>query len=388
MRSESVPRADRRSSLRLRASTLVAGFVLAIGLMASQLGCVSGTNRIVRAAVPAGIDETLGAFDDPENQELLLRLAEDPELREAAHDLAAAVARGAFDGVTDEEHARELKALSESYVRTVSAALAQELDEEISPAATRSVQRIVGGAIASAMSSKQERLTRGFVDGVTRTAVVALMQSTAQGLQDDLGPALGAVIRKDLGPALRAAIHDDLQPALHELLDSEGSEAASRLVRQIAKDAVLGANDGMSELGISLSPNEEDGMGLFGWVTVVLGLVVAILLILLVRTILRRRTLEQDRARLEQERLRSERTLLTILRTLQSAEDPSRPPDLHTLIERARIHDDLDPAQEQWWNDILTRARILQKPVPPLVAPPGAPPPASSPAPTGDRREA
>lgn len=372
----SMPSPDRRGGVRRRAGPLVAGFLLAIGLVASQLACASGTNRVVRAAVPAGIDETLRAFGDPENQALLLRLAEDPELRKAAHDLAAAVARGALDGVTDDEHARELEALSESYVRTVSAALAQELDEEISPAATRSVQRIVGGAIASAMSSKQERLTSSFVDGVTRTAVVALMQSTAQGLQDDIGPALGAVIREDLGPALRAAIHDDLRPALHELLDREGSEATSRLVRQLAKDAVLGANDGMSELGISLSPNEEDGTGLFGWVTIVLGLIVAILLILLARTILRRRTLEQDRARLEQERLRSERTLLTILRTLQSAEDPSHPPDLQTLIARARMHDDPDPAQEQWWNDILTRARVLDKSSGPLLVPPGAPPPA------------
>jgi hypothetical protein len=364
----------RAALVRSRHPNLFAGFVLAIGLMASQLACVSGTSRIVRAAVPAGIDEALGAFDDHDNQKLLLRLANDPELSAAAHSLAATLARGALDGITDEAHARELEVLSESYVRTVSAALAQELDQEISPAATRSVQRIVGGAIASAMSSKQERRTSSFVDGVTRTAVAALMQSTGQGLRDDLGPALGAVIREDLGPALRAAIHDDLQPALRELLGSQDDAAASRLVRQLAKDAVLGANDGMSELGISPSPNREDGMGLFGWVTVVLGLVVAILLLLLVRTILRHRALEQDRVHLEQERLRSERTLLTILRTLQTAEDRSHPPDLRTLIERARMYDDIGPGQDQWWNSILTRARIIDKPDASGGAPSGAPP--------------
>lgn len=373
--------------LFLRSPAVAAGFVLAIGLMASQLACVGGTNRVVRTAVPAGIEETLRAFDDPENREILQRLANDPALRQAAQDLAAAITRGALDGATDAEYGRELEELSASYIRTVSAAVAHALDEEISPAAKRSVQRIVGAAIASAVGPDKQRLTSSFVDGVTRTAVVALMQSTAHGLQDDIGPALGAVIRDDLGPALQAVIRNDLKPALHELLDTEANAAIGGLVRQITKDAVLGANDGMSELGMSLSPNEEDGIGFFGWVTVVLGLVVAILLILLVRSILRHRNLEQERIRLEeqrgrseQERARSERTLLAILRTLQSAEDPSHPPDLDTLIARARVHDDPDPTNEVWWNDMLTRARVHDKSAHPSPAPPGAsrgdPPPA------------
>lgn len=371
--------------LLLRSPPLVAGFVLTLALVASQLGCARGTNKIVRTAVPAGIEETLRAFDDPANHALLMRLVDDPALRDAARALAAAVTRGAVEGAMSAEQARELEALSDSYVRTVSATLAQALDEEISPAATRSVQRIVGGAIASAVSAKQERLTSSFIDGVTRTALVALMQSTAHGLRQDVGPALGAVIRDDLGPALAAVIRDDLQPALHELLDREANAAIGGLVRQITKDAVLGANDGMSELGMSLSPNEEDGMGIFGWVTVVLGLVVAILLILLVRTILGQRSaeqervrLEQERARSEQERARSERTLLTILRTLQSAEDPAHPPDLDTLIARARVSDDPDPQHEVWWNDMLARARMHDKLGNPRPASPDPRPPTST----------
>jgi len=358
----------------LRSWLVAAELVLAIGLVAPQLACVAGTNRIVRTAVPAGIEATLHTLDDSKNREIFLRLVDDPAVRSAARKLAAAVTRGALDGATDAEQARELEALSESYVRTVSATLAEMLDEEISPAATRSVQHIVGGAIDSAVGSKQERLTSSFIDGVTRTAIVALMQSTSHGMQDDLGPALAAVIRNDLGPALGAVIRDDLQPALHELLDTEAKVAMGGLVRQITKDAVLGANDGMSELGMSLSPNEEDSIGLLGWVAVLLGLIVAVLLAWLVHTILRHRALEQDRLQLEQDRARSEqdrvrseqdrarseRTLLTILRTLQSAEDPSHPPDLDTLIARARMQNDPDPTHELWWNEMLARARARE----------------------------
>jgi hypothetical protein len=379
--------------------------MMVIGLMASQLGCASGTDRLVRTAVPAGIEATLQSLDNPENQEILLRLLGDPELRDATQELVAAVTRGAVDGATDAEQARELEALSESYVRTMSATLAEVLDEEISPAATRSVQRIVGGAITSAVGADKTRLTSSYVDGVTRTAVVALMQSTAAGLEDDIGPALGAVIRDDLGPALHAMIRDDLKPALGELLDAKANEAIGSLVRQITKDAVLGANDGMSELGMSMSPNEEDGLGLFGWLTVALGFVVALLLLWLVRTIVRQRRLEQERLRLEQdrarseedrarseadrarseedrarseeERARSERRLLAILKTLQSTEDPSHAPDLDTLIARARMSDDPDPTHEVWWNDILTRARVNKDVSQPIVSPATTPPPAS-----------
>lgn len=375
----------------LRASTVAA--VMVVGLAASPLGCAAGTDRLVRTAVPAGIEATLHSFDDPDNQEIVLRLLEDPELRDATEQLVAAVARGAVDGATDAKQARELEALSESYVRTMSATLADVLDEELSPAATRSVQRIVGGAINSAVSSDKTRLTSSFVDGVTRTAVVALMESTGAGLQDDIGPALGAVIRDDVGPALQAMIRDDLRPALHDLVDAEANAAIGSLVRQLTKDAVLGANDGMSELGMSLSPNEQDGLGFFGWLTVALGFVATILLIWLVRTILRQRTLEQERLRLEQdrarseeerarseadrarseeERVRSERRLLAILQTLQSPDDPAHPPDLDTLIARARMNDDPDPTHEEWWNDILTRARAKQAATRPTS--PGAPP--------------
>jgi hypothetical protein len=378
---------------------------MVLGLAASQLACASGTDRLVRTAVPAGIEATLQSLDDPENQEILLRLLGDPELRDATQELVAAVTRGAVDGATDAEQARELEALSESYVRTMSATLAEVLDEEISPAATRSVQRIVGGAITSAIGSDKKRLTSSYVDGVTRTAVVALMQSTAAGLEDDLGPALGAVIRDDVGPALHAMIRDDLKPALHELLDTEANEAIGSLVRQITKDAVLGANDGMSELGMSPSPNvKEDGLGLLGWLSVALGFVVALLLLWLVRTIVRQRRLEQERVRLEQdrarseeerarseadrarseedrarsdeERARSERRLLAILKTLQSGDDPSHAPDLDTLISRARMSDDPDPTHEVWWNDILVRARVNKDVSQPIVSPATTPPPA------------
>lgn len=345
---------------------------LALGLVTSQFACLgNGTNRIVRTAVPAGIEETLRALNDPENQELMERLASDPELRKAARDFTAAITGGALDGLTEDARHAKIRELSEAYIRTVSRALGKALDEDISPAATRTVESLMGGAIAAAVSPENKRLTASFVDGVTRSAMTALMQSTARGLRDELGPALGKVIAddlspalkkmiaEDLGPALNKVIAEDIRPAVHDLLGPQTNQAIGGLVRQITKDAVLGANDGMSELGVSLSPNAKDGLGVFGWLALVLGLIVAILLIWLWRTIYTRRSLEVERAR-------SERMLLNVLRTIQytDTDDPARRPDLDALIARARIHEDPDPVQDSWWNNMLTRARIPAGPPP------------------------
>ena len=41
-----------------------------------------------------------------------------------------------------------------------------------------------------------------------------------------------------------------------------------------------------------------------------------------------------------------------------------QPPGTFALIARARIHEDPDPVQDSWWNNMLTRARIPAGPPP------------------------
>lgn len=358
---------------------------LTLGLASGSLvGCINGTNKIVRTAVPAGIEETLKALADPANQALMQKIANDPELRKAAHDFTAAMTGGALDGMVADERQRHLREASDAYIRSVSGAVGRALSEDISPAVTRTVESLVGGAIASAVSPSNKRLTVSFIDGVTRSAITAFTQSTAQGLRDDLGPAMGKVIAEDLGPALRkviaedlgpgmhAMIRDELKPAMAEMFDEQSKAAIGGVIRGVTKDIVLGVNDGMTELGLSLSPKKDGGgLGLFGWAAIVLGLVVAILLILLVRTILTRRALEAERAR-------SERMLLNILRTIQytDTDDPTKPPDLDSLIARARMNDqDTDSRHETWISNLLAQARVPDKAARASRPVPSIPPP-------------
>ena len=165
--------------------------------------------------------------------------------------------------------------------------------DSITPALTRTVESVVGGAVAAALRPENRERARSFIDGVTRGLVTAATDSAAQGLREDLGPALNKVIAEDLGPALQQMIQDNLGPALRKVIAEDlkpalqgalgvDNAAVAGMTRELTKQIVLGVNDGMSELGLSLSPNDKNGgLGTLGWLAIVLGFVAAILTILL-----------------------------------------------------------------------------------------------------------
>ena len=198
---------------------------------------------------------------------------------------------------------------------------------------------------------------------MTRGLVTAATDSAAQGLREDLGPALNKVIAEDLGPALQQMIQDNLGPALRKVIAEDlkpalqgalgvDNAAVAGMTRELTKQIVLGVNDGMSELGLSLSPNDKNaGLGLLGWLAIVLGAIAAILGILLVRTILTRRALTQERQR-------SERMLLNVLYTIQAGEEGDNVRDLDTIIARARGYDPGLDTNDAYLANILARARL------------------------------
>jgi len=316
--------------------------LLAGCLAVAPLACVHGAANMVRGGVVGGVGGGLEAMNDPANRAMLLRLLRDPDIKAAAHDLTAALTGGALDGLSDEERQVKLRAASDAYIRTIAAAVGGALDEDISPAVTRAVHDIVAGAVAGALRPANVRAAQGLVDSVTRSTITAFTQSTAAGLRDDLGPALHKVIAEDLGPALqhvmehnlgpalRNVVEKELQPALASALGGEDGGASGVLLRAMTKQIVLGVNDGMSELGLSPSPNAKDNTGL-SWLTYVLGALLLALALLLTRMYFSRRAYLRDR-------LRSEEMLVNILRAIKTPEvaNTDAPARLDAVI--ARVH--------------------------------------------------
>jgi len=319
--------------------------ILALGLGAAPLACANGAQSLVRSGVQGGLEGGLQALSDPHNKEMLVRLLQDQAIQQAAHDLVATLTGGAIDGLTDDERQAKVREASDAYIRAIARAASEALGEDVSPAVSKAVADVVGNTVASALRPANRRLAQAMVDGVTRSTVLAFTQSTAQGLRDDLGPALTKVLDEDLGPALqrvveqnlgpavRKVIEEDLRPSLQAALGGEEGGGAGTFARALTKQIVLGVNDGMSELGISPSPNGKDGLGITGWLLIVLGFLLLIASLLLLRGFLIRRTLAQDRAR-------SEAMLVDILRAIKSGEPDAIAalPDLDTVLERVYQH--------------------------------------------------
>ncbi len=315
---------------------------LGLGL-ACATGCAHGTENLVRSGMAGGVGGSLEALNDPHNKELLLRLLQDPDIKAAAHDLTAALTGGALDGLSDAERMARVREASDEYIRTIAAAVGGALDEDISPAVTRAVTDVVGGAVAGALRPANIKRAEELVDGVTRTTITAFTQSTARGLREDLGPALNKVIADDLGPALqkvvevnigpalRKVIKDDLGPAMMAVLDGEDGGASGSFARALTKQIVLGVNDGMSELGISPSPNAKDGGGGISWWLIALGVLLGLVMLLLTRMYFVRQAHARDRAR-------SEEMLVNILRAVKSPESGATEAavNLDTVIARVR----------------------------------------------------
>jgi hypothetical protein len=335
--------------------------------------CAHGAEQLVRSGAQGGIGGGLTALNDPENKALLLRLLQDEDIRRAAHDLTAALTGGALDGLSEEARVQRVRDASDVYIRTIAAAASEAIGEDLSPAVTKAVADVIGGAVSSALRPANRRLAEALVDGVTRSTIAAFAQSTAQGLREDLGPALQKVLAEDvgpglqkvvednLGPALRKVVEHDLQPALAAALTGEDGRSTGLFARALTKQIVLGVNDGLSEMGLSPSPNRKDGLGVTGWLLIVAAVLLVGLGALLTRVFITRRALAQDR-------VRSEAMLVDILRAIEApdAEAPGRPKSLADVLARVNRRAPGFDGDNSYLATIVGRARLPPTPgVPP-----------------------
>lgn len=360
--------------------------VLVLALVAPA--CAAGTERLVRRAVPATIDETIAAFEDPDIQRRLKKLIDLPDVQAAARRLAQGLTEGALDGLTEEERARKLRALSEDYVDTLTRALGKGLREEIEPAAAHAARAVVEEALAPVLAPQTRQGAAALVDAVTRRAVYALSQGVrdeagpalASALQKDLGPAAQRVLEDNLGPALHKVIRDDLGPALREALSDEMVPTAGRFSREISREAVLGIVDAIEQLDrderlaavnerfwTRLNRSLNQGLRLGEIIAWILALVILILGIWLARTIIVRRHLEAERER-------SERMLIGILHELQRGGEVRVAHVLDKVQQR-----DPELARSRYFGEVVQRALAVTRDLfdgkPDLDGKPDDPPP-------------
>lgn len=266
------------------------------------------------------IDQGLETLDTPENQARLGRILNSPEMHDAVHDLTTSLVLGIFDGV-----------------RTGSAGTTIDgkgIERQVTPAAGRLSRRVIDSALDAALTD--EHIARIEILGSSSTH--AAVQGLAQGIAEELGPALAASLEKDIGPALAIVIERDLLPAIGRGLDTpQMHQVVSHLTHSFASEFVSGAGQAIDdEAKKSEAKGEESGLKVFGnqvargyaialFVAFALGTMAIVLTVVLVRN--SRRLRRQSRAAADREA-----ALFHLIDNLET-ENPELKTDLRKLLE-------------------------------------------------------
>jgi hypothetical protein len=170
-------------------------FAVLLSLIGAS-GCAptvrSATEAAARAGAPAAADATLQVLEDQRMRERLAAVMATPEIQEAIQELSAGVAAGVVKGITTEEMAPER-----------------------------------------------------FAGAVTQQ----IMRSASAEISKSIAPAMHQAIVDDLGPAMRESMHKDLAPGFAAMLKSPDVQSAlAETSREVARQAVLGSNEGLAEL--------------------------------------------------------------------------------------------------------------------------------------------
>jgi|GEM_PF-1161401 len=271
---------------------------LLLVVAAALIGCAVTPRTIARdlaaAAPPAAIRSTLHALNEDENQRLLLALLRSPELRDAARELSADVADGALGAMTEPERMARIEQMSTRYVtsltRAVTRGMAEGLRRDLGPALVAMTRDAVTStmreSLREALREEHQRALERVVGGVTRTAVEAATRGASEG------------VARDLVPAIRDA-----------LLQEQTARALASATRSMAREAVLGSNDAMTQVQrlqerqgrpsflSRLSNLTEDGVKIMRMVTVVAVALAVLLGAWVLRLYLRGRRIQAESER-------------------------------------------------------------------------------------------
>jgi hypothetical protein len=192
-------------------------FVLFAAAMMASAGCTSTVRSASRAAVPVVVDETLGAFEDPQNRERVEQILASPEMQAAIRETSHALVRGALEPGTDLNVQEATAALTD----TVAELLARDLRERILPATVQGMR---------------ESLTNDDARAVQAVVSAAIGRATTTALR-----AAAAELPNSFGPAVRAAVVEGLNsPELHS--------AIAGVISDATRATLLGSRDVITEL--------------------------------------------------------------------------------------------------------------------------------------------
>src|SRR5690606_12307273 len=321
-------------------------------ILAGGAGCAATTRNVTQG----GLEGSLDVMSDKENQQRLNEFATSKESQEAIAAITASVTQGAVQGIRrelmgvpadagaggteagdagagegaaapvtgDGETSTQRHGVSgERYASnpTVDRVGQQSqglLENNIAPGVAAVVGRTVDSTLAAAATEDNVRRTSKLVYAVTQAAVAGL----AQGMREELGPALDEM-RKNHSSVVAEILADD-----------ELRQAVGALAHEISREVILGSEGAIDAINAKRDPNEDGSfLGLFGngiqrtLTFTLLGLLLTTTAILAAVAIVSRRR----RIREEKEFRHREDMLLSLMRVVTSNGSQLSPEQIATI---------------------------------------------------------
>jgi hypothetical protein len=320
------------SSLALRGfgAALVASFTLAF-----LSGCGAAIGEAAGAVPGPVIEGSLDELDNPETQRQIADVLSSPAYRDATDELLGNLTDGTLDALSDEERRARIAELTDHFVAKMGESLGQTMRRDFAPAIATIVARTMDESIEHALSEENQARLAAMIAAIAREAVAALA----------------------------TAVREELAPAVSELLrDEEVKGAVGEVTRQVARDIVLGLEDGFQEIErrderghrpetvlTRLQDFANEGVG---WMQVGLVALVLLATALAVAWIFAHRRGRTAQA----EAARRELALVAMLEAMKSAEGTAWAPELRALLKKTFR----DNEHAEYLRELLRKNRHLR----------------------------
>jgi hypothetical protein len=200
----------------------------ALPLLASLLLGCGATRGFVADTAAAAVDEGVGELSQEEQRDELARILGDRELRRETREIARELVDAAISSATTEERAEAVTGLLRRF-GTITGT-------EIGVHTGRSLATTMVAQLDEALANLSTEGSRERIALLTATVTRTLLEVFADGMRDHVGPAMREVVRQDVALGIEQA------------LDERLTDAFANTSRIVAREAVIGAGEGLEEL--------------------------------------------------------------------------------------------------------------------------------------------
>jgi len=155
--------------------------LLALLCLGGANGCAATVKQAAKDAAPAAVEGAVEEAKQPDTRNDIATILADPEIRSATSSLSAAFVAGALDGLSDEQRSAELRRLTDGMVRTMGAAAARSLRDDLVPQLSKSLADVVDRTLEQALNEHTEQRLEAMTAAVARGMAKGMVDSGALG---------------------------------------------------------------------------------------------------------------------------------------------------------------------------------------------------------------